>query len=183
MAARGDYLFMSRTDTQDQRYKEATAAFGPALERLAHGYEAHPERRRDLIQDIHVALWRSFATYDAACSLRTWVYRVAHNTATTHILKERRRHDRHWTSLDDDLPSEAASAEETTHHQQALDRLTRLIQHLKPQDRQIILLYLEGLEAAGMAEITGLTAAHIATKIHRIKALLRRQFVKGDHHG
>jgi RNA polymerase sigma-70 factor (ECF subfamily) len=174
-----DYLFMTAMTGQDQRYTEAAAEFGPALERLARGYEAHPERRRDLVQDIHLALWRSFKGFDARCSLRTWVYRVAHNTATTHILKERRRHDRHWTSLDDDLPSETASAEETMHHQQALDRLTGLIQHLKPQDRQIILLYLEGLDAAGMAEITGLTAAHIATKIHRIKARLARLFHSG----
>ena len=117
----------------------------------------------------------------ARCAPGSIAWRI--NTATTHILKERRRHDRHWTSLDDDLPSATASAEETTQHQQALDRLTRLIQCLKPQDRQIILLYLEGLDAAGVAEITGLTSAHIATKIHRIKALLRRQFNEGDHHG
>jgi RNA polymerase sigma-70 factor (ECF subfamily) len=174
---------MTATTEQDQCYTEAAAEFGPALERLARGYEAHPERQRDLVQDIHLALWRSFKGFDARCSLRTWVYRVAHNTATTHILKERRRHDRRWTSLDDDLPSGMASAEETTHHQQALERLTRLIQCLKPQHRQIILLYLEGLDAAGMAEITGLTSAHIATKVHRIKALLRRQFNEGDHHG
>ena len=174
---------MTAMTEQDQRYTEAAAEFGPALERLARGYEAHSERQRDLVQDIHLALWRSFRGYDARCSLRTWVYRVAHNTATTHILKERRRHDRHWTSLDDDLPSTAASAEETTQHQQALDRLTDLIQQLKPQDRQIILLYLEGLDAVSIAEITGLTSAYIATKIHRIKALLRRQFNEGDHHG
>jgi RNA polymerase sigma-70 factor (ECF subfamily) len=170
---------MTAPTEQDQRYTEAAAEFGPALERLAHGYEVHAERRRDLVQDIHLALWRSFRAYDVRCSLRTWVYRVAHNTATTHILKERRRHDRQWVSLDDDLPSEAASAEETIYHQQALDRLTGLIQRLKPQDRQIILLYLENIDTAGMAEVTGLTPSHVATKIHRIKARLARLFHQG----
>jgi RNA polymerase sigma-70 factor, ECF subfamily len=174
---------MTATIEQDQRYTEAAAEFGPALERLARGYEAHPERRRDLVQDIHLALWRSFKGFDRRCSLRTWVYRVAHNTATTHILKERRRHDRHWTSLDDDLPSEGASAEDTTHHQQALDRLIVLIQCLKLQDRQIILLYLEGLDAAAIAEINGLTSVHVATKIHRIKAQLTRLFHQPDSSG
>jgi RNA polymerase sigma-70 factor (ECF subfamily) len=35
-------------------------------------------------------LWRSFACFDARCSPRTWVYRVAHNTATSQVLRKRR---------------------------------------------------------------------------------------------
>ncbi len=171
---------MTTPTEQDHHYSCAIADYGAALERLARGYEAHPERRRDLVQDIHVALWRSFANYDKRCSVRTWAYRVAHNAATSHILKERRRRTRHWISLDDDYASAAPSAEDTVHEQRALDRLLALIQYLQPQDRQIILLYLESMDAAAMAEITGLKASHIATKIHRIKALLSRQFHQGD---
>jgi RNA polymerase sigma-70 factor (ECF subfamily) len=58
---------------QDGRYTRAAAAFGPALERLARAYEADPDQRLDLLQDIHFALWRSFARYDERCSERTWV--------------------------------------------------------------------------------------------------------------
>lgn len=167
---------MTATSEQDQRYQSAATAHGAALERLARGYEANPERRRDLVQDIHVALWRSFALFDDRCSLRTWTYRVAHNTATSYILKQQRAHAGQWVGLDDDLPMGGPDLDDTLHQQQALSRLTALIQRLKPQDRQIILLYLEDVEASAMAEITGLKAGHIATKISRIKALLRLQF-------
>jgi RNA polymerase sigma-70 factor (ECF subfamily) len=61
---------------QDELYQEAADSYGAALERLASGYEANPDRRRDLVQEIHLALWRSFGSFDARCSLRTWVYRV-----------------------------------------------------------------------------------------------------------
>lgn len=168
------------TSPQDQLYSEASAQFGPALTRLARGYEAHPERCRDLVQDIHIALWRSFAGYDTRCSMRTWVYRVAHNTATSHILKERRRRHGGWLSLEDDYVSDAPGVEETLAEQQALTRLLILIQSLKPQDRQIILLYLEAVDAISIADITGLKPAHVATKIHRLKALLSRQFHQGS---
>jgi RNA polymerase sigma-70 factor (ECF subfamily) len=47
---------------------------------------------------------------------------------------------------------------------------------LKPLDRQIILLYLEGEAAAEIAEVTGLSAANVATKIHRLKGVLRRSY-------
>ncbi|HVZ30654.1 MAG TPA: sigma-70 family RNA polymerase sigma factor [Asticcacaulis sp.] len=170
---------MGDTSEQDQRYSAAAAEFGPALERLARGYEANADKRRDLVQDIHFALWRSLAAFDGRCSLRTWIYRVAHNTATTHILKERRQRANGWIGLDEDWPSDGPGLEDTVHEQQALARLTALIQRLHPQDRQIMLLYLENVDASGIADITGLKAPNVATKIHRIKALLSRQFHQG----
>jgi DNA-directed RNA polymerase specialized sigma24 family protein len=69
-----------RAAHQQHLYGEAVAAFGSALERLTHGYESLADARQDLLQEIHVALWRSFSSFKGQCSLRTWVYRVAHNT-------------------------------------------------------------------------------------------------------
>ncbi|MGZ6014354.1 MAG: sigma factor-like helix-turn-helix DNA-binding protein [Phenylobacterium sp.] len=48
-----------------------------------------------------------------------------------------------------------------------------------PPDRQVLLLYLEDLDAAAIGEITGLSAGAVATKIHRLKALLARRFAEG----
>ena len=64
----------------------------------------------------------------------------------------------------------------------ALDRLTQLIQRLKPLDRQVILAYLEGMDAEAIGELTGLSARNVATKIHRIKSLLTQQFNEGGRH-
>ncbi|MGD0436549.1 MAG: sigma factor [Bryobacteraceae bacterium] len=71
-------------------YRDAADQYGSAHERLASAYEAGPEKRRDLSQDIDFQLWRSFQRYDARCSLRTWVYRVAHHVAASHVLRERK---------------------------------------------------------------------------------------------
>jgi RNA polymerase sigma-70 factor (ECF subfamily) len=46
-------------------------------------------------------------------------------------------------------------------------------------DRQVVLLYLEGLDAAAIGEVCGLNANAVGVKIHRLKALLARQFQKG----
>jgi len=42
-----------------------------------------------------------------------------------------------------------------------------------------MLAYLEGMDAAAIGEITGLSAVNVATKIHRIKRLLARRFEEG----
>lgn len=165
--------------TQDELYQAATS-YGPALERLARAYEADSEIRRDLLQDIHVALWRSFEGFDGRCSLRTWIYRVAHNVAASHVLRQRRSRSLVGLEELENLP-DAASGPQAADRSQALGRLLSLIQRLKPLDRHVILSYLEGLDAASIGDITGLSSGNVATKIHRIKGLLARRFQEGGH--
>jgi len=164
--------------SQDERYSSAAAEYGPALERLARSYEADPAERRDLLQDIHFALWRSLALFDGRCSLRTWVYRVAHNTASSHVL--RRKRTAKGMSIEElEMADTGAGPEDIVGGQQLLDRLMTMIRSLKPFDAQIMLLYLEDLDAAEIGEIAGISAGAVAAKIHRIKTLLARQFREG----
>jgi RNA polymerase sigma-70 factor (ECF subfamily) len=166
---------------QDARYAAAAAEFGGALQRLARATEANPERQRDLLQDMHVALWRSFAGFDDRCALRTWIYRVAHNVAATHVDKERRA-NRSLVTLDEieNLPS-ANDVNREAEESEAIARLNGIIRQLKSPDRQIITLYLEGLDAAGIAEITGLSPGAIATRVSRLKAQLAKLFQETAH--
>ncbi len=61
----------------------------------------------------------------------------------------------------------------------SLQHLLRLIERLKPLDRQVILLYLEDFSAAAIGEVVGLLPDNIAIKIHRIKKLLTAMFHGG----
>jgi RNA polymerase sigma-70 factor (ECF subfamily) len=61
-------------------------------------------------------------------------------------------------------------------------RLSDLIRQLKPLDRQVIISYLEELDAVSIGEITGLSPGNVAVRIHRIKNILARRFhERGDH--
>ena len=161
---------------QDTSYLEAAAEHGDAMQRLARATEANAERGRDLLQDMHVALWRSFAAYDGRCSVRTWVFRVVHNVAASHVDKERRARQPFVTLEEiEHLPSTqnlSAEIEES----EAVARLNAIIRELGPPDRQIITLYLEGLDAGAMAEIIGLSSGAIATRVSRLKRELARLF-------
>jgi len=166
---------------QDERYVRATESLAPALERLARAYEADPDQQKDLLQDIHFALWRSFARFDGRCSEATWAYRVAHNVAASHVASRRRQRAGGMLTLDElerrpDPGQPDPEAE--TGERQALARLMALVRALAVPDRQVVLLYLEGLDAAAIGEVCGLKSGAVAVKIHRLKALLARQFHK-----
>lgn len=62
--------FPKGRNDQDGRYLEVAAEFGPALDRLARGYEADADLRRDLRQEIHTELWRCLAQYVALAQSR-----------------------------------------------------------------------------------------------------------------
>lgn len=148
---------------QDERYRQVHAEYGDCLRRLARGYEFDPDRQRDLLQEMHIELWRSLKNFDGRCSMRTWVYRVANNVGADHLTKRRKSLER-FVELDAlSIEPRCAGAE----RQSRLTELYALIDRLEPLDRQIVLLYLEGETAAAIAEVTGLSASNISTRIHR----------------
>ena len=110
------------TSAQDELYSEAAQTYGAAMERLARAYEADADLRRDLVQEIHVALWRSFDGFDGRCSLRTWIYRVAHNVGASHVLRQRRTRGQELVGLEEleNLP-DANSGQRAADRGHALD--------------------------------------------------------------
>ena len=172
-----------KTISQDAQYDIAAAEFSDAIGRLAYAYERDTEKRKDLVQDIHFELWRSFKIFDGRSSVRTWVYRIAHNTGASHILKNKRISQNSYLNIDDigEIADETDYIDAFERIDQ-LDQLMALIQRLGPVDRQVITLYLEDLDAAAIGEIAGISPGAAATKIHRIKYKLAELFQKGETH-
>jgi RNA polymerase sigma-70 factor (ECF subfamily) len=168
---------MQRSDGDvEHRYSQVAREYGGAIERLARGYEHDADRCRDLLQEIHVALWRSLARFDGRCSMRTWVYRVAHNVATSRVIRAKERTLLFVDAVTLEAVPDTSDGEAVLDRERTLDRVYALIRQLRPIDRQIMLLYLEDIDAPTIAEVTGITARNVATKIHRIKQVLARRF-------
>ena len=171
-------------DRREPLYEQVANTYGGLLARLAAGYEADPALREDLEQEIHLQLWRSLERFRGQCRLATWIYRVAHNVGAGHIDKAlRRRRTMSLVALGDaELCDQRAGPEERTDATLALERLYGLIHKLRPLDRQVVLLYLEDLDAAAIAEVTGLTAGAVAPRVHRIKTVLKKAFAPEATH-
>lgn len=162
-------------------FEKVAADFSAPLTRLARAYEVDSHLQQDLLQEIHVALWRSLAAFDGRCSLRTWVYRVAHNVSAAHARRSRRRQSHRLTTLDDiEFTGSTPDVDAGLDEGRAMQRVYALIQALKPIDPQVIILHLEGLAADEIANIVGISAANTYTKLTRIRHLLAAQVGAGD---
>jgi RNA polymerase sigma-70 factor (ECF subfamily) len=163
------------------RFEELVREHGAALQRLTLGYEASPEARRDLHQEILVALWRALPSFEGRSSLKTWVFRVAHNVSATHLLRARRRPANRWLSLEDLAEQPARlDGESVALSRIGVEALGRMVRDLTSLDRQLVLLFLEGFSPGEIADVTGLSDTNVSTKLSRLRAVLRAQ-LRGGH--
>ena len=90
---------------RDAKFEALLAEHGPMLRRIAGGYEADPEVRRELEQDILLAVWRALPRWRGEAPVRAFLARVAHNRAVTHVSREAARPRR--SPLDEAMASDA----------------------------------------------------------------------------
>lgn len=156
----------------DLQLQRLLARHAPALVRLARHYEAEPEARRDLEQEILVALWRALPGYRGDASERTWVYRIAHNVAASHVARaiRARRDD---AAIEVEIEStERRAVHDVTEQREAVRRLEQRVRALDLPSRQLVLLALEGCTTAEIAEVTGLSPTNVTTKLSRLRKAL-----------
>ena len=141
--------------------------------KVAAIYCRDPEERKDLVQEISLQIWKSLPNYNDQFALSTWIYRIALNVSISHIRKETTRekihreyhHDRDLVVMENDTVTE-----------ENLNRLYGFINNLKPIDKGVIILYLEGRPNAEIADIMGMSVTNISTRIHRIKNSISKDF-------
>lgn len=135
--------------------------------KVCHLYCDDPEDRKDLFQEIVLQVWKSLGNFRQESSIGTWMYRIALNTAITHLRKEKRSGGK--VSLDGiDIPELNEDGEK----EDQLKQLFKAIENLDRIDKSIILLHLEEKSYEEISEITGLTRTNVGVRLNRIKARL-----------
>ncbi len=146
------------------------------LYKVAHSYCKDNTDREDLIQEIIIQLWKSFEKYNDQYKYSTWIYRIALNVAISFYRKEGYRKKisnplaQGILNMADDGATEGI--------EQDIGFLQQFIAELKELDKALMLLYLEEKSYKEIAEIIGISETYVATKISRIKMILKEKFSK-----
>lgn len=156
----------------EQRLKEHRRL----VAKVASVYAAGAEDRRDLEQEISVQLWRAYPGYDERrARFSTWLYRIALNVAISQVRRRALRVDQLEPLQPHHL--DTIGAEEAPERDERLIALYAFIGELEPLNRALILLYLEDRSYAEIAEVLGISETNVATKLGRIKQILRDRMV------
>jgi RNA polymerase sigma-70 factor (ECF subfamily) len=139
--------------------------FERPMRRLCAAYATGAMDRDDLFQEIFLAVWRALPAFRGDASARTWLYRIAHNVALTWQARQRRRDARERPLTEDIGPAMEMDVRRL--------ELKRAVARLPAADRTLVLLWLEGLSAAEIEEVTGTRAATVAVRLSRIRRALQ----------
>jgi RNA polymerase sigma factor (sigma-70 family) len=150
---------------------------GAMVTRIARSYEADPGRAEDLVQDIHLAVWSALPRFKENAGLRTYIARIAHNRAISHVGREMRR-PRSF-DLDDDLPAAGPTPEDLAVEKDARRKLEEAVRRLPIGQRVVATLALEGFTPEEVASVLGITPAAASVRLHRAQTQLRNWF-KGE---
>ncbi len=142
------------------------------LYKIANAYCRNSNERQDLVQEMLLQLWNSFDKYNNQYKHSTWIYRIALNVAISFYRKAKTRNNIFSTQEIFNFTGE----QENIVNNENSRLLQRFISELKPLDKAMMLLYLEEKSHKEIAEIIGITETNVATKISRVKTLLKNKF-------
>lgn len=174
-----------RAEDRERLFDRALAEHGGALRRMAAAYEADPALREDLLQDMALALWKALPGFRGDAALGTYVYRVAHNRAVSHVARRAARDpiDGPAGEAAERAPSNAPSPEEATAGGEGKRRLERAVRRLRPSLRSVVVLRLDGLAQREIGEVLGLSENNVAVRLTRARKELRRLLAPAAERG
>jgi RNA polymerase sigma-70 factor, ECF subfamily len=137
---------------------------------------ADPDRAADITQDTFIKAYRKLDTLAEATSTRSWLYRIATNTAIDDM---RRR--RMVSPMGDDAPAFANRPDPRPGPEAQVlaatldERVQRALLSLRPNHRQCLLLSdLEDMSARDIGDVMGLSYAAVRTLLCRARGEMRR---------
>lgn len=159
-------------DGDPEELHKLVVEHGDAIYRLALSVVRDPSLAEDIAQETLVKAWLALPSFRAESSLRSWVLRIAHNTAIStlrtrravvidpHDLPERQtRPDR---SVEAHVQSDAVMAE-FVEALETLDDLSRSI---------VVLRELEGLSYEEIADVLNVPMPTVKTRLLRARRRL-----------
>jgi RNA polymerase sigma-70 factor (ECF subfamily) len=170
-------------------------AWSPGLMRVARMYVRDRQVAEEVVQETWIAVLRGIDRFEGRSSLRTWVYRIAMNTAKTRAQREARSipfsaaAGGDEPSVDPDRflsadhraaggwalgPSEWPTPEEELLSGETREVIMRAIDELPESQRAVITMRdVEGLSSDEVAEILEITEGNERVLLHRARSKVR----------
>jgi RNA polymerase sigma-70 factor (ECF subfamily) len=151
---------------------------------VVYNLTANREDASELTQDAFIKALQSINRFQGNCSFFTWLYRIAVNTALSHLRKNRLRsffslekiqEENVNTQIIEQL-TDKKGADRDTYLQELKEKLNEALQKLSIPHRTVITLFeIDGLSHAEIAEVMGCSEGTVRSRLHYAK-----QFLQGE---
>ncbi len=149
------------------------------LGRVSAAYEANFHLRQELLQEISLAVWQALEKFKGESSVKTYVLRVAHNKAITHVAYHAKqpRNDL-YCEIETPQPSHLTSTDVQIAQQQQIQTMLNEIRKMPIQTRQVVTMSMEGLSYSEIADACGISSTNAGVILNRA----RKTLMENIHH-
>jgi RNA polymerase sigma-70 factor (ECF subfamily) len=162
---------MPTNATTNELFAEVSSTCTGLITRIALSYENDGALRRELTQDILLAIWIALPKFRGESSLKTFVASIAQKRCISHVA--RRAREPRQVELSPDLVSGMPPPDEVALRNDQRRRLVESIQLLPIPQREAIVLCLEGFSYGEMADILGISTNAAILRCQRAKTALK----------
>ena len=158
-----------------RRWERLRREHGALLRSVAARYVRDPDRRRDLEQEIQLALWKALPSYRGEASLKTYAMRIAHYCAARF-----RRREPTFVACSEPLEfalfvEGARALEDELASNRRRKRLHEAIADLPEAQREALLLQLQGVSYRDIARRLQISESNASVRISRARRALHRK--------
>lgn len=183
--ADADYAVVKQVQAGDvAAFDKLILKYRERLYGVVYNLTSNREDAADLTQDAFIKAFQSINRFQGQSSFFTWLYRIAVNTALTHLRKHRHRTFFSLENLQEDQVgaqilaqlSDKKGADRDAQLRELQEKLNEAMQKLSIKHRTVITLFeIDGLSHAEIAEITECSEGTVRSRLHYAKQFLQAE--------
>lgn len=154
-------------ETNEKEFAEIVKQHRSAIYTVCYMFAKDADEADDLFQEVLINLWKGMGAFKEQSKISTWIWRVSFNTC---ISADRKKRKRKTVRLSMDINLYEDRDEDSRQIKMLYDRIHRL----KPFDRAIVMLWLEGISYEEIGAIVGISTKNVSVRLVRIKEELKK---------
>lgn len=153
---------------------------------VVYNMTSNREDTADLVQDAFIKAFQSINRFGGQSSFFTWLYRIAVNSALTHLRKNKLRtffslervdeNDRPSAEVIAALTDDSNGADRETFAKELQEKLNEAMHKLSIKHRTVVTLFeIDGLSHQEIAEVMECSVGTVRSRLHYAKQLLQSE--------